>query len=399
MLQLCRGVSGRPHVTARSPEQNHDEVDRLIDQVAGVREQLDRFNSSLAAAAEAERKAYNALIIKPGPEPRPRAWLQWELFIPFALAYLGIGGYAVAYAYLRGYYSAVLPGIPIAYPYLDTIRVLIAAPLLLTPFALFAIMNIGLSATRLPRRTLRCLMEALPFIESSAKSIHAADDALRKMELVVRREAGAPEPRELFFDEKEALAVARNDVLVMRQRALALIGVSWRVPYRLATVSLRRGVLPVYVHMFLVTLILVAWPLLVIQRVHTSWLSMLLIYAFGLGLVVGFLILFASWRVAGLTFVGNPGRTRLMRLFIVSASVATLVVASMTGGLLMGYNAVLDHNFFKVSVTLQDGSTVNGDSVRVESSPNLYLLTNTTDQTRTVRIVPANQIETVVGQP
>jgi hypothetical protein len=388
------GMSGRLRLTSRSPKQNDHELDRFVDQIPGVREQLDRFESSLAIADKASQEAYNSLLIKPGPQPKRRPSLQWQVLIPFALAYSGIGGYAVAYFYLCGFYSAVLPGIPIAYPYLDTLRVLVMMPLVFL-FALVPLTFIGLSATQLPREVRRCLMDALPHLERLAKNIHAAEDALRRLAQAVSLETEAGEQGEVLGNEREALAFQKNRSVLARQRTLSRVGLSWSLPYRLATSSLRDHTLLLCLGL---PLFFAIWPILVIGQVDASWLAMLLDIAFGFGLIASFLLLFVAWRVVGLTFKPRPGKSRLARLSIVLTGVAALLIASNAGGVVMGYTNVLGRNFVKVSATLQNGSTVSGYSVRVESSPNLYLLTNMTGPSRTVRIIAPNQIESVVGQ-
>jgi len=63
----------------------------------------------------------NRLLEEPSDEPALAFGIKPSLVVPYALAYLGVVGYAIGFLYLSGYYGVLIPGQPVQYPLAETL--------------------------------------------------------------------------------------------------------------------------------------------------------------------------------------------------------------------------------------------------------------------------------------
>jgi len=371
-----------------------DEQEVLL-KVPGLSDQIAKLNSSAASSAENSERANAMFAERPGPYPRQRQFIPWQAFLPYALAYLGVGGYVLAYSYLRGYYSSTLPGIPIGFPYLDTMRVLIGAPFVFLIFAASPALFIIAEATSMTSRTRRTFLDALPLIDSAARHLRDSRAALVEIERILR-EVGTEGEADSYPDIEEArqtLADRDKDLADLRRQMLRLVGVFWRLPYRIAVMSptLRGGLA-----LSIPAVLLVPGLLIVLaDHVEAFWLLSICRYSVGLSLLLGFAVIITAWRTIGLTLTRLPSVATGQRLCLALFGAVFLLVVALAGGIANGYSDVASGGLWTVTVTLQDGSAARGSVVRVESSPNFYLVTKSTRDSTVVRIITPSQMQTV----
>jgi hypothetical protein len=394
-------------------ELDREKLDALLQEhlpdLAAAKSDAELHNVRLRAALG---KVEAALSRKPARVTATRQF-SWTHMLPFALAYLGVLGYAMSCAFLKGFYGQLLPGLPIAFPFVDTLSTLIGYPLVAVVAVAGGVIWPYLSYTSITPEYRQVVTDTVLALEDARLEVVAARKAEKRLDdllepdfegLMTRTNPPmTPEDQErargvissMQNNMRDFIAELSRFERTLRNRRLQLVLAApwdWQPALFSASSSSRRRqlvVIPGFALLPFVMLLPVA-----LQPVSDAyWLATVVQVLLWGGVALGLAMVVCGWRGTSILPRIRGELQTVVRLVFAIAAILFLVAASWCLGMNRAHVATAGKELPVIAAHLQDGTSVSGRSVTVVGSDAYYLLQDQRAGHHTYVIVKPDEVE------
>lgn len=384
--------------------------DYLAD-MAAANEETQRRQELVSEALD---KVDKSLDLKPSTVTSTRQF-SWTSLLPFALAYLGVLGYAMSCAYMKGFYGQLLPGLPIAFPFVDTLSALVGYPLSASLAIAGGLIWPYLSQTSITLEYRESVGHVVVALEDARLEVVASRKAEKRLDSIVKpsfegmaSQTVPPmtaEDRLRLRDEitktrsriRSHIATLRTFEKTLRQQRWRFVlsaPFDWRPALWAMSGSSRWRQLVVVPGMGLL-------PFALLSPIALLWLSdayrMTLAVDFLLivGVSVGLLAWVCGWRGTSVLPRISGELQTAARLSLALFAILFMVAASWCVGLNRAHLVAAGNRLPTVTIELRDGTSASGRSVAVIDSDTYYLLQDSSRLEHSYRIVQPDDVKSV----